>query len=322
MTENAGHVGRQDSAQDSAFEIGSLARIDLNLLVPLYLMLEERSVTRAAARMGLSQPAMSHSLARCRKVLDDELLFRVGTKLQPTDRGRTLLEPLRRLLGEVNHDVFDRPVFDPATSTRRFHIAATSSTALILLPALLEGFGPIAPGVSVHLLPPLKNGDEILGMPEIDAAIVADRVASTLRRERLYDDRWVVAGAPNNPHIGDTISLATLSEIPHIAYEAEGTLIAPYGALEELGVYVDVKLRSHDFATIPSLVSRTHCIALVQARLARAFEGTGLIRTWPLPIDVPVLGMDLIVNPRFRHDPATLWLRSQLKRSIPELASS
>lgn len=319
MVENAAPGKRIDNTQDSASEIGSLARIDLNLLVPLYLMLEERSVTRAAARMGLSQPAMSHALARCRKVLDDELLFRVGTKLQPTDRGRTLLEPLRRLLGEVNHDVFNRPIFDPATSTRRFHIAATSSTALILLPGLLEGFAPIAPRVSIHLLPPLKNGDEILGMPEIDAAIVADQVSTTLRRERLYDDRWVVAAAPNNPHIGEAISLTTLSELPHVAYEAEGTLIAPYGALEEMGVRADVQLRSHDFAIIPTLVARSESIAIVQSRLAAVFEGTGLIRTWPLPFDGPVLGMDLIINPRFRHDPATLWLRSQLRRSIQEL---
>lgn len=322
MVEGLAPSGSFDSAQDSAFEIGSLARIDLNLLVPLYLMLEERSVTRAAARMGLSQPAMSHALARCRKVMDDELLFRVGTRLQPTDRGRTLLEPLRRLLGEVNHDVFDRPVFDPATSTRRFHIAATSSTALVLLPGLLEGFRSVAPRVSIHLLPPLKNGDEILGMPEIDAAIVADRVSSTLRRERLYDDRWVVAAAPNNPHISDTLSLETLSAVPHVAYEVEGSLIAPYGVLEEMGVLVDVQFRSHDFAIIPSLVSRTHTIAIVQSRLAHVFEGTGLIRTWPLPVEVPALGMDLIVNPRFRHDPATLWLRSQLKRAIPELGGA
>lgn len=322
MVDGAAPNRSMDRTQDSAFEIGSLARIDLNLLVPLYLMLEERSVTRAAARMGLSQPAMSHALARCRKVLDDELLFRVGTRLQPTDRGRTLLEPLRRLLGEVNHDVFDRPIFDPATSTRRFHIAATSSTALVLLPGLLAGFATVAPRVSIHLLPPLKNGDEILGMPEIDAAIVADRVSSTLRRERLYDDRWVVAASPNNPHIGDIMSLETLSEIPHVAYEVEGSLIAPYVTLEEMGVRVDVQVRSHDFAIIPSLVSRTHSLAIVQSRLAHVFEGTGLIRTWPLPVDVPALGMDLIVNPRFRHDPATLWLRSQLKRAIPELGGA
>jgi DNA-binding transcriptional LysR family regulator len=312
-----GNQAAQRVTPDAGSDITSLARVDLNLLVPLQLLLEERSVTRAAIRMGLSQPAMSHALARCRKVLGDELLIRVGTALEPTVRGRSLLEPLRRILREVTRDVLARPEFDPTTSTRRFRVSATSSTALVVLPPLLTLLEREAPGVSIQLMPALDRGDDLIDMPEIDVVLLADRVPSALPRESLYTDRWVVVAAKDNPMTRDGVTLETLATLPHIIFEiTEGIHIQPYSALAGMGVWPKVRLRSHDFGLLPTLVGSTGCVAIVQERLARLYADAGLIDTFPLPVEALSLSLDLLFNPRFAQDPACAWLRGQLRRAV------
>lgn len=260
---------------------------------------------------------MSHALARCRRLLGDPLLIRVGTTLEPTQRGLSLLEPLEQILRKVNHDVLARPLFDPATSTRRFRIAATSSTALVLIPPLLAILEKEAPGVSVSLLPALNSGDDLLHLPEVDVLVAADRVPSTLPRERLYVDRWVVASAPGNLATRNGVTLDTLAMVPHIVFEGEGgARVSAYTVLSDLGIHNEVRLRSHDFGSLPVMVASTGYIAIIQERLGELFARAGLVTTFLLPVKVPDLGLDLIVNPRFARDPARPWLRSQLFRSV------
>jgi DNA-binding transcriptional LysR family regulator len=298
---------------EPGYGISGLARVDLNLLVHLFVILEERSVSRAATRVGLSQPAMSHALSRCRKLLDDDLLVRSGLHMLPTSRALQLVEPLRTLLEAVDHDVLRRPGFDPLTSQRQFQIAATSSTTLVLLPGLLQRFSTTAPGVSIQVLTALTNGDDIRDSPEMELGVIADQVPTSLPREPLYDDSWLVIAAPDNDFAGAPMSLDLLASVPHIAYESGGGSIPVYREIEERGIHVRFHLRTPDFGMIPSLVARSRDLAIVQARLAAVFEARGAIRTWPLPIEIPPLSVGMIVNPRFERDPATRWLRQEIR---------
>src|SRR5690349_13081835 len=123
----------------------NIGAIDLNLLVSLQALLAERHVTRAAARLGVTQPAMSHSLSRLRDVLGDPLLVRAKNGLQPTPRAASLIEPLDRLLSDANALLAPPTRFEPRTSTRRFRIAASDYMEIVLMPALLEQLGREAP---------------------------------------------------------------------------------------------------------------------------------------------------------------------------------
>lgn len=301
-------------------EVARLTRMDLNVLVHLQVLLEERSVTRAATRIGLSQPAMSHSLGRARRLLGDDLLTRVGTALELTPRGRALIGPLTRVLREVSTEILDQPGFVPATSTRRFRISATSSTVTIVLPPLLRHIADRAPGVSIQAEPDVRHSDELLGLPDLDLALMADGLPSSLARERLYNDRWVVVVATDNEAVDGALTVAHLRSLPHVVYESQGGRIPPYAVMDTMGINRTVWARSHDFLTIPLLVPGSPALAVIQERVARRFASAGLVRTFPLPIAAPPLGIDMVWNPRLAQDPARRWLRDQLIASVERSA--
>lgn len=304
--------GRQDLAH--------LSRVDLNLLVALQVLLEERSVTRAAARFGRTQSAMSHALNRSRRLFHDELLTRVGPSLELTARGRGLLGPLTEQLRQIDEAVLGNPGFIPETSTRRFRIALTSSTATVLLPSLVAHLSGVAPHVTVHAVALGHGAEDALRRPETDVALLPDSLPCTLPRERLYDDRWVVIAAPNNDTIDSLLSPVELTSLPHVAFDLEGALIQPYRAMEAVGVVPTIAVRAHDFLLLPFLLRDSRRIAVVQERMARRLSEAGLVRVAQLPLSVPPLGLDMVWNPRVLHDPAQTWLRERLIAAVPDAA--
>src|ERR1700710_839286 len=129
----------------------NLSRIDLNLLVHLDALLRERSVTRAAARGGIGQVAMSHNLARLRELLGDELLNRGSDGMRLTPRAVTLLEPVRTMLAQVEALVSRDRAFDPATAVRTFRFGLPDSMEVLIMPALLARIREVAPGIHFRL---------------------------------------------------------------------------------------------------------------------------------------------------------------------------
>src|SRR6201746_1678854 len=129
----------------------NLGRIDLNLLVHLDVLLTERSVTRAASRVGIGQSAMSHNLARLRELFGDELLTRGADGMRLTPRALTLLEPVRTMLAQVETLVSRENAFDPATAVRTFRFGLSDSMEVLIMPALLARMREVAPGIHLRL---------------------------------------------------------------------------------------------------------------------------------------------------------------------------
>ncbi|MEU2773099.1 LysR family transcriptional regulator [Streptomyces sp. NPDC007162] len=292
-------------------ELARLATVDLNLLVSLQVLLAERSVTRAATRIGLTQSAMSHSLRRCRKLFNDELLTRVGPSLQLTPRGESLLGPLTELLTRVDQDILGNTRFNPQRAVRRFRVALASSTAVVLLPPLLRRLSAEAPGVTVHTLPLVESGT-FRERPDVDLTLLPSNIASPLHRKRLFTDEFVVVSGRNGPTFDGGPTVSDLRRCPHVVCEVDGWT-PPYLAMERQGLEWVVRGQVHDCLQLPMLLIRLNdCIAVVQKGLARQFADVGLIRTWPLPIEVPAWGVDMVWNPRGAHDPARAWFESRL----------
>src|SRR4051812_34558294 len=179
----------------------NLASLDLNLLVSLDALLQQRGVTRAAARMGLSQPALSASLARLRRHFGDELLTRVGNEYRLTPLAVQLKELSRIALSGVERVFTAQPEFDPASSTREFTLLVSDYVVAILGDAIAELLTQEAPGTRLRLTPHspamVERADQVL--LTTDLIFMPHGFLFDLSHTDLYRDEWVCVVAAGNP---------------------------------------------------------------------------------------------------------------------------
>ncbi len=294
----------------------ALHRVDLNLLPLLAALLEHRSVTRAAEAVGLTQPAMSNALQRLRRTLGDELLVRVGREYVLTARASALRGPISLFLETASNQVLVPPTFDPATSDRVFRIAASSAAALTVLPTLSATLAASAPGVRLHVEALEPSMALTLSEWAADVALLPDVMPTPLPRERLYQEDWVVVSDAGNDRIGATLTVDDLARLPHAVFEWEGGRVGAQQALARLIPDLVVQVVVFEFLMIPSVVSGTPMIALLQRRLAQRLAAQNGLRVLEPPIALPTLGIDLVWNPRSAGDPGRAWLRRQLISAV------
>lgn len=309
------YIGIVNTESRSTSPATGLHRIDLNLLPQLAALLEHRSVTRAARAVGLTQPAMSNALQRLRRTLGDELLVRVGRQYVLTTRASALIEPLNLILETAASQVLAPPTFDPATSERTFRIAASSASALTVLPFLSATLAESAPGVRLHLEAPESAMDLTRSEATADVALLPDTMPTTLPRERLYNESWVLVADADNDRIGAALTFDDLTRLPHAVFEWEGGRVGAQQALARMIPDLTVQMVVFEFLMIPSVVRGTHMIALLQRRLAQRLAARHGLRVMESPVPLPTLGIDLVWNPRGATDPGRAWLRKQLVRS-------
>lgn len=299
---------REEDADTGACGLDRLASVNLNLLVPLLALLEERSVTRAAERIGLSQPAMSHALARMRRLLGDDLLVRKGNEVTPTPRGLELIAPLRATLRQAA-DIVDFPAFDPATDRRVITIALTTSTAFVLGARLSRLVEERAPNATLRLRTITVPNESTFTEHGVDVVLVSEAFESSHPRERLYDDRCVVVtAAGTSPR---TSALDLLSEQPHVVVDTEHRVF-PYSVLHERGVDYRVGRLVSDFLLVPYLVGRAGGVALLRHRVAAEMRTLLDLRIDEFPFPLPGLGIDMVWNPHLTDHYFMAWLRQLL----------
>lgn len=285
-----------------------LASVNLNLLVPLLALLEERSVTRAAERVGLSQPAMSHALTRMRRMLGDELVVRQGSGVTLTPRAVELLEPLRAALQHTAR-VVNLPPFDPATDRRTITVAMTTSTAFVVGPRLTRLLPERAPHATLRVRTFTVPAEATFVEQGVDVVLLSEGHHAPHPRERLYDDRLVVVASPDSPADADALTL--IATLPHIVVDTPRRVF-PYAELEERGVPYRVGLLSSDYLLVPFLVARAGGVALLRHQVATAMRELSDLRIEEFPFPLPGLGIDMVWNPRLTDQPFMAWLRELL----------
>ncbi|MGW5212183.1 LysR family transcriptional regulator [Streptomyces sp. NPDC004051] len=292
-----------------------LASVNLNLLVPLLALLEERSVTRAAERVGLSQPAMSHALTRMRRLLGDDLVVRQGTGLTLTPRALELIAPLRSALEQTAH-IVNFPCFDPATDRRVITIALTNSTAFVVGPRLAQLVAERAPHATLRLRTITVPTEDTFTDRGVDVVLLSEGHFSPYPRERLYNDRCVVMAASDTPPEASALDLLTTQ--PHVVVDTERRVF-PYSVLDEMGVTYRVGQLSSDFLLVPFLVARAGGVALLRYRVAAAMRTLADLRIEEFPFPLPGLGIDMVWNPRLADQYFMEWLRALLFDVATEL---
>lgn len=274
-------------------DLSRITAMDLNLLAPLLAVLEERSVTRAAERVGLSQPAMSHALRRIRRLLGDEVLVRRGNDFSLTPRAVGLIGPLRRVLQQTSALVA-QTTFDPSTTTRTMTLAMTTSTAFVASAVLSRAILDAAPDATVRLHTTRDTTDTVFTQQRADVLFLAEGIDTPHPRERLYDDRWVVVtGKPWTP--GES-TLDALQRRPHVVFDGSGPT-RPYQTLAEQGVEYTVAEMVNDHLLVPPLVAGTLRIALQRHSVASTMQRMHELYLAEFPFPLQGLSIDLVWNP-------------------------
>jgi DNA-binding transcriptional LysR family regulator len=294
--------------------MASVSSIDLNLLITLGALLEERNLTRAGEKTNMSQPAMSGALARLRRHFGDELLVRDGRQYQLTPLAQRLLPDVRDALRQVERTLEARPEFDPATSTRTFSLVMSDYAVTVLVDPLLRRVHEEAPqvGLTVHPLPPdLAESDR--GMLQHDLVIGPLGFSFPGESEEIFRDRFVCIVDPGNSRLaGGALSLADFGELPHAVatFGQREMLNQAESALEALGVPRNIQVTTEGWLPLPFVVAGTELVAVVPERLARRVASTAGVAVCEPPFGTIELLEAVWWHPTRSGDQAVRWMRA------------
>jgi len=301
----------------------NLSSLDLNLLVALDALLLEANVSRAAIRVGLSQPAMSHALQRLRDMLGDPLLVRAGARMELTPRAQALRGPLAQTLDQVR-GLFIPDDFDAGRSERRFRLMMPDLAVELLVPPLMEKIGASAPNVRLDIVP--WRGPAIFTAEfarTIDLVISIGNAFKGFHRQLLYTDRDALAVRRGHP-IGTKLSRRDIFlKAPHIAVVIRGQnedLID--GWLRTKGIERPIALTVPGYIEALHVAARTDLVAFIPGRLIAALaKPLSLVAVTP-PLDPGIDEQFMFYPTRAQFDPGSIWLRQLMLQTGRELERS
>ena len=287
---------------------------DLNLLVVFDAVLGEGSISRAAARLDLSQPAVSNALARLRKLTGDRLFVRLANGVVPTPYAETIAEPIRSALAAIRTSLAGRQDFEPAHSERDFAIHITDLGEAFFLPRLLARLNGIAPRVRLRTL--ALSTDEARdalrsGTADLTIGNLPD-FAAGFYQQRLFRDRYVAIVSRDHPTIGTRLTARQFAAASHAIAMPGGT---GHGIIERTlvaqGLEGRIALRVQNFLVLPSIVAASELIAIVPHSVGSQISPRDAVKLLPLPVTIPAFDVRQCWHERYHDDPGHRWLRQQ-----------
>jgi DNA-binding transcriptional LysR family regulator len=294
----------------------ALNRVDLNLLVVLDVLLRERNVTATATFLSLSQPAVSGSLKKLRRLFGDELLVRDGRSMRRTSFGDALVIPVQATITQIEHVLWTRPTFDPAADRRRFNILASDYSLVVLLRPFVRALREEAPNVSLAIETLLPD-DYLnpLTKAVADFAVLPDFMVERcqgIESQTLFEDRYVGVTWAENDHVSERMTLDEFRGHPFLAFEEHGAQTLIERVLEEHGLALEPSLALGSFTAGAFCLAETNLVATLQERLARELLEPARLKTFDLETPAHVLTVVLAWHCRKNDDVAHTWLRQRL----------
>ncbi len=291
-----------------------LTSLDLNLLVALRALLEERHVSRAGKRVGLTQPAMSNALGRLRRLFDDQLLVRTPIGMQLTPRALALVGPLEAALEHLE-SALGGEGFVPEASRRSFTLAMADYTALVVLPPLKRHLARVAPGIDLTIVNSIRGqGILLVDRGEADLAIgLLPEPPSHLRTQVLYRDHLVCMARADHPALRRPLTLDRYVNLSHVLVRAPGDPRSVVDReLERLGRQRRIEVLLPHYLVVPHLLAATDLVATEADRLRKCFAHQLPLAARKLPFEGPDIKVSQAWHVRSERDPAHRWLREQL----------
>lgn len=301
----------------------NLNSLDLNLLVALDALLKEASVSRAAMRIGLSQPAASHALQRLRDMIGDPLLVRTGARMELTPRAQALRAPLAQTLDQVR-GLFTPDEFDASQSERHFRLMMPDLAVELLVPPLMEKVTRLAPGVTIDVVP--WRGPAIFTAEfarTIDLVISIGDAFKGFHRQRLYIDSDALAVRRNHPVGVKLRKREAFLGARHVAVVIRGQnedLIDRW--LHTKGIERRIALVVPGYIEALHVAARTDLVAFVPRRLITALSKQLSLKTVTPPLDPGIDEQHLFYPTRAQFDPGSIWLRKLMLETGRELDGS
>ncbi len=290
-----------------------LRSIDLNLLAVFDAIAAEGNLTRAANRLGMSQPAMSNALARLRETLDDPLFVRTGRGMEPTPRARLMTEPIRQALDLMQNSLRTDSAFDYASSKRSFTVAVEDYGEAVVMPRFMEWLNRVAPGVHVRIRP--ESGDALLAEMKrgaIDMAMEYHRPQDKeFSVQTLMEETLVSMVRQGHPLVGDSLSLEQYVTLEHVVIDSH----SPRGPLvdrelKRRGLSRNIALQVPHFLSMPLIVRTTDIICTLPLRMARVYAEHFRLKVLKPPIDFPAIPVYLVWSKGLDADPGHQWFRN------------
>lgn len=302
-----------------------LKGLDLNLLIALNILLEEGSVSRAAERMHLSQPAASAALGRLRDYFKDEILVLHGKRMIPTSYAETLRPEVKRILSNIDAVISMTVEFDPARSERVFRLMASDYITLVLLIPLAAKLESIAPNIRLDIRLPDDVMEAEFERGDVDIKLVPEQFLSTQHpAELVFVEPHVIVGWKDNPIFQDTITEEDFYAASHVGVRIGPAATPSFteGNLEAMGRQRKMAAYVPNFSVMSWFLLGTKRLAVMQRRLANAYEAVMPLKSAPLPFELPPMRVMAQNHSARSNDPGLRWLVTEMHAAAENIFDS
>ena len=310
----------------------NIARVDLNLLVYLDVLLRECNVTRAAEELGISQPAMSNSMRRMRDLFGDPILVRTSDGMTPTDRALELQPMVRKVLSAAEQAILPKTEFEPMESNRIFRIMASDYTESTLLPVLLRQLRKQAPNIRLDIMTPSDVSFHDVERGKVDMVINRfDSLPQSFHQVHLWDDSFSCIMSANNP-VKDRWSLESYLSSKHIWVSKTGMGVGVGmtpddvqrlgwvdEALSKQGVKRDISLFTRHYQVALLLAEQDDLIVTIPSMSAKSIANSDKVVILDPPFEIERMRLKMVWSPLLQHDPGHRWLRQLIKSVSVEI---
>jgi DNA-binding transcriptional LysR family regulator len=288
---------------------------DARMLVLFDEIYRTKSMTRAAERLGLSQPTASIWLSKLRRFWHDPIFVRTSAGMQPTPHADALIGRVREVLGLLRHLSDADPAFDPGSAKRNFRLCMTDASHITLLPQLLSHVRSVAPGVRLDVAPISSTTAHMLEMGEADLALgLIPGLEAGFHDQRLYTQDFVCLINVQHPRIRTEFSARAYQAEGHIGILSSTSYTMLQNSLKSHGIARDVQLELPGFLGLAAIVSSTDLIATVPRMIGEALASSGTIRVVSCPVRIPSFTVKQYWHVRYHDDPGIRWLRASCAR--------
>lgn len=297
----------------------NLLNVDLNLLVAFDALVVEGSVSRAASRIGVSQPAMSRSLKQLRELFGDVLFRRTSDGMLPTPRAVELARLLRPSLENISSTLSQKLEFNPAKAERKFVLAMPDMAATLVLPTLCRELNRTAPGIELRIIS--AGNREAMAKVENGQAEFAlgvyEHLSSSVCSENMLPLREVCIADPgNNALVSANCDLDSFLSLPHVAVSINDDFGTPVDTLlATLGLQRQIVYTTPFFTSVPRMVVGTSLVAVVAEALLQTMPESAMLMHFPVPLPLDPVMSKLIWHKRWDGDPGHEWFRRQISRA-------
>lgn len=291
---------------------------ELQLLYIFDAIMTERSVTRAADRLAMTQPAVSNAISRMRQIWHDPLFVRKGRNIEPTSYALSLWDQVGNHMYALTNAV-SATQFDPATSRRKFRIAVTDAIVEMIWRQLIQLLEELAPGVDIHAVPYTPEGTyEDLREAHVDLAVgMLTHHDHSLRSNWLFDTGYVLAMRADHSLAGRQITMTEFLEARHLLVTMSGdTHGFVDGFLDQKGLSRRIAATVNHFSIVPQILRDSNLIAAVPELISQDCGFVDGLWMGPLPLEVEPTSRYLIWHTRHDRDPGIVWLRDHMERLL------